>query len=215
MRKQDAEVIMRYLVGTATAKQADQAFLESLRDPRWMIRWFHEHHHRLGPVGEWVRGPALKVTEKLKDLAKIAAEAHEHERLTGKNPLTDQLTPKGWQQGQNELLLNVANDVASALFTHANPITDAQLVDNFCPGIAMCMRVMHSSLRNAVSKVPREPTSNDFVDAVHSMYAPYVDIFRGDRYMSPIIATHAAKYGTKVVAKLEDVPASIEWVLAT
>jgi hypothetical protein len=32
--------------------------------------------------------------------------------------------------------------------------------------------------------------------------------------MSPIISAHAAKYGTDVIARLEDVPAKIESALA-
>jgi hypothetical protein len=39
--------------------------------------------------------------------------------------------------------------------------------------------VMHSSLRNAIGNHARSPEPNDFVDAVHAMYAPYVDLFRG------------------------------------
>ncbi|MDR7098605.1 hypothetical protein J2X04_000952 [Lysobacter niabensis] len=214
MRREDAEVIMQYVVGKVSARRADQAFLESLRDPRWMMRWFREHHDRLGVVGDWVRGPARKLTTQMVSVAGAAARALQHERVTGKNPLGDQLTTLGWQRSQDELLLTVINRVALAVSTGASKFTDAGTVDNYCPGIAMCIRVTHSSLRNSIGNTAREPKPNDFVDAIHSMYAPYVDVFRGDRYMSPIVSLHASKYGTKVVAKLEEAPAAIESALA-
>src|SRR5690606_23560104 len=59
MRNQDMRVLWRYFIGQASSDEANAAFLESLRDPRWMIQWFAEHHGQLSPFIEWLRGPSV------------------------------------------------------------------------------------------------------------------------------------------------------------
>lgn len=44
MKLDNARVLARYVVGDATEIEATNAFLESLRDPHWMMLWFREHH---------------------------------------------------------------------------------------------------------------------------------------------------------------------------
>ena len=210
MRQQDAEVLMQYVLGKVSAERADQAFLESLRDPSWMMRWFHEHHGRLGTVGNWVREPARKLTGLLSDLAVLAAQALRHEERTGQMVIGDKLTAAGWKTAQDDLVLSVTNRVLAAGDPAAAPCADAKLADRFCPGLTTCIRAMHSSLRNSIGDGARQPAQSDFVDVVHAMYAPYVAFFRADRYMAPIVKAQAEKYGTVVVAKLDELPGRIE-----
>jgi hypothetical protein len=42
------------------------------------------------------------------------------------------------------------------------------------------------------------------------MYAPYVDVFRADRYMAPHIRKQVERRGVLVVSRLEDIPAQID-----
>ncbi|MBW8311125.1 MAG: hypothetical protein K0M64_03730 [Rhizobium sp.] len=86
--------------------------------------------------------------------------------------------------------------------------------NNCCPGISTTIRVMISSLRNSFSSMSRIPKESDFADAVHTMYAPYVTIFRTDRYMAPIVSKQVSAYGTHVVRRLLDLPDAIEEALA-
>ena len=46
MRPQDMEVIRNYVVEKATASDVEAAFLNSLRNPRWMARWFSKHYNK-------------------------------------------------------------------------------------------------------------------------------------------------------------------------
>ena len=55
-----------------------------------------------------------------------------------------------------------------------------------------------------------EPKKSDWVDSLHAMYAPYVDIFRTDSYMAPIVEAKVEKYGTTVVAKIGNLAEKIE-----
>lgn len=42
MRQDDARILARYAVGDAEKIEAERAFLASLQDPRWMMRWFEK-----------------------------------------------------------------------------------------------------------------------------------------------------------------------------
>lgn len=210
MRKEDSEVLMRYTIGKATEHQANEAFLESLRDPSWMMRWFYEHHDRLGVIGDWVRRPASDMVEVTVKLAEQAKLAMDYKDVTGLDVTGGMLSSSGWKSAQDNFLLNIANRILANKHPLATPCADADSIDRYCPGMAMCIRVTHSSMRNSIGDDARKPSKSDFVDAVHAMYAPYVDFFHSDRYMSPIIQKHSERYGTIVVPKLEDLPEQID-----
>ncbi len=50
MREEYARILERYAVGQATKIQAEEAFFESLRDPVWMMKWFHSHSKKCSPL---------------------------------------------------------------------------------------------------------------------------------------------------------------------
>jgi hypothetical protein len=187
MRPQDAKVLGRYVLGRATATEAQEAFLESLRDPRWMMRWFAAHHDRLTPVNEWLRGPSRNMTTRMKEMAAGAKELRRFEAIPGSKFSAEMLTSAGWRSAQDELLLNVANRLLAEFHPESLPIGSTDLVDRNCPGLSATIRSLHSALWDSVGGNPRTPQESDFVDAVHAMYAPYVTFFRADRYMSPHI----------------------------
>ena len=114
MRPDDARVLARFVVGDATAAEANAAFLETLRDPRW-------------------------------------------------------------------------------------------------PGLSVGVRSLLSAWRSSLTAMtPRAPKNSDFPDAVHAMYAPYVQIFRADAFMAPHIQKLTKRFGTAVVSKLEELPSTIQ-----
>lgn len=83
-------------------------------------------------------------------------------------------------------------------------------VDRLAPSLATCIRVLHSSTWNSAGTFGRQPKKSDWVDSLHAMYAPYVDIFRTDSYMAPIVQEKVKKYGTSVVAKIGNLAEKIE-----
>lgn len=214
MRRDHAEILKRYALGEVGAEKAEQAFLESLRDPAWMMRWFHENHERMSHIGEWLRGPARKIADQMVDVVDKAAQALRVEQLTGEKIISPTLSAQGWKSLQDDFVVKTINSIADKLDAGVQ-CPDAGTADQYCPGFSTCIRVMLSSLRNSIGNVTRPPEHSDFVDAVHAMYAPYVTLFRADRYMSPIVASHVEKYGTAVVRKLKDLPDKIQSVAST
>jgi hypothetical protein len=83
MRPEDAKTIASYVLGNATKADAERAFLESLRDPSWMMRWFWANSDKLTPVVEWLRGPAKSMTNAMRDMAEAAKKVRKLEFESG------------------------------------------------------------------------------------------------------------------------------------
>lgn len=217
MREQDAAVLAKYVAGRATAQEAENAFLESLRDPRWMLRWFHNHHDGLTPFSEWVRGPSKAVVEAIQkaghDAATLKAKCEQLRAFStelGIQSEAPRINAAAWLLQQEEVLTRVAQALIARMHGNSTDTFTAEAIDRLAPGLATCVRVLHSSAWNSVGETARNPKESDWVDSLHSMYAPYVDIFRTDSYMAPIVQSKSERYGTVVVAKLGKLAEQIE-----
>ncbi len=213
MRPQDAQVIANYLQGKATATEADGAFLQSLRDPRWMMRWFHEHSDRLGAIGNWARGPAENLTLGFSKMIDAGNLVIEMEQSHGVDSGVGFLSSARWHAQSEELTVSVVNRLLQSFHPGSPACNDARTINRYCPGISSLVRVALSSLRNSFGPTPRKLARSDFVDAMHAMYAPYCNVFRSDRYMAPIVAGEVEDYGTVVAGTLERVPSAIEGLI--
>lgn len=79
-----------------------------------------------------------------------------------------------------------------------------------CPGIAASVAVgVHAARRASEEVTPRPLEASDFGDAMHAIYAPYVDIYRADGFMADAVTKALKGRGTSVARRLADVPALI------
>lgn len=219
MREKDARVLRRYILGTATAHEAEVAFLASLRDPSWMMQWFERHANKLSHVSEWVRGPSRKVISDLKVVAESATNYNESVakllslgvETQGEGDAMRTLDATWWQAQQDKLITATARGIGKRLLgVEFDETLSASSVDAFAPGLSTAFRVMHISTWNSVGQQARNAKESDWVDALHSMYAPYVNIFRTDSYMAPIVQRVVKSHGTIVVSKLNQLEGAIE-----
>lgn len=216
MREQDARVLHGFVIGTATAREAEEAFLNSLRDPTWMIGWFAQHSEKLSPVIQWARRPAEAMSKSLMDVAEKATQLRE---LNRKISLANQSVFLGFdleakQQLRLNLLLNTGKRLADLMeLSLSNHSFEETCLSRNAVGLSVCITSAVDSMWNSLSATPRKPKDSDFIDVMHALYAPYVDVFRADGYMAPIIAKAAQRYGTKVVGKLTDLVGAIEKAL--
>lgn len=214
MRREDARMLARYAIGDATRIEAERAFLASLQDPRWMMQWFEKHHDRLVPFVEWARKPAKSLVESLKPLAEGAVRLHHGDDVAGTSVAAELFSSSRWGSWQDEVLLGVLAKIANLLGISLSSDLGAEAVDARCPGLSTGVRSLHSAWRSSVVRTPRQLRASDFVDALHAMYVPYVDVFRTDSFMAPIVSKFAARFDTLVVGKLVELPAAIERALA-
>lgn len=200
MRKRDAAVLKRYVLGTATRAQADQAFLESLRDPTFMSQWFIHNHSQLGAVVEWVRKPAQQLLascqQTLDDLNDQLTQLSKSERVEALKGVKGERWAKLKKQG----MLDMVNRLLGYFLPHAAKCEDASLIERYCPGLFVCINAFYTSFHKSLGENGRAPMASDFVDLIHALYIPYVSYFRADRYMCGVLQPLAKGFGTSVVA---------------
>lgn len=212
MRPEAARVLSRFAVGDATEQEATNAFLESLRDPRWMVKWFAQHHRQLSPFIQWTRGPAASMVDALSEMTKFAAELHRSDQDFGTTVAKDLIVDR-WLRSQDTLVSRIATRLATALLdVNVNQLAP-NAIDRVCPGLSVSIRGLHSAWATSITKTPRGPKPSDFLDAVHSMYAPYMDFFRADAFMSPLIAKQITNSNACVISKITDLPNAIRTAL--
>ena len=210
MRPQDARVLSRYVVGDATSAEATAALRESLRDPHWMMLWFEKHHAKLTPFIEWVRSPSVAMTKTLNEMAAHAASMRELDQALGTNFAEDSFSSARWAAMQEELLVRIATRLSQEFLGRSDLILESSIIDERCPGFSVGVRSLHSAWRSTTSATPRKGKLSDFPDALHAMYAPYVDVFRADSFMAPHIQKQSHKFGTTIVSKVGGLPRAIE-----
>jgi len=209
MKPESARILSRFVVGDATAAEATKAFQDSLRDPRWMMKWFEQHHDKLTPFIAWLRGPAQDVVEKLDELAKSIADARDK---LSPDAFAELFVVKQWQEWQDDMVVKIANRLA--VNTRTTKTLTTEQIDEYCPGLSVAVRSIHSAWRTVTLNRPRQAKLSDFPDAMHAAYAPYSDIYRADSFMAPYVANQASRYGTTVVPKLTALPQAIDGLLA-
>jgi hypothetical protein len=206
MRPADARTIWRYVAGLASREAADSAFLASLRDPRWMMRWFDANHSTLSPVVTWLRAPAHEFAENLTtSLQPLRAIAHEMRLHAASNILVPHLERRLtdlWAA----LPLQFINAALKAVLPDAPPLARTELRDSACPGLQVTAEAILGTVRDAVSRQPRPIADSDFGDVMHATYAPYVDVFRADGYMAQHIRRGLGNRKTVVVGDLRELP---------
>ena len=213
MRPEHAEVMGRYALGKATEKDFNEALMDSLRDPRWMMKWFTTQHALSSPIADVVRKPGRELGQAMRSLAEIAARwamtLHDAGLDTDPTGKRGEITLR-WQEMEERQLIAITQRLASWIGIELGEL-EARDVDTHCPGISTGIRSMYSSVWMNVGGGRREKISDSQpVDALHACYAPYVQVFRADRFMAPHIQKQVGSAGTIVVPRLSQLVETLE-----
>ena len=205
MRPEYAEVMSRYALGRASEKEFTEALMNSLVDPRWMMKWFTTQHALSSPIADMVRKPGRDLGQLMRKLASSSniwamtlRDAGLDSDPTGRNGAI----AKRWLAMQDQQLVNLLQRLADATELTLGSFTAAD-VDAYCPGLSAGVRALYSSVWENVGGSRKEPPSDSQpVDVLHAFYAPYVKVFRADRFMAPHIQKQVRRHGTVVVPRL-------------
>ncbi|WP_146749236.1 hypothetical protein [Paracidovorax anthurii] len=215
MDRAHADVFRCYALGEATQDEASEAMKASLRDPFRLMLWFSENPELAVPLVDLVRQPGKKLGAQMRQLVDLTEQLKSSIGDTG--PATSRWqelpmsTKRDWERRVSEQVLGVVHGVARQCDVQLNAAVNSKDVAQYCPGIDAALRSMMSSLWDNVGGSRRDlPSDSQFPDARHAMYAPYVDIFRADRFMAPHIRKQVQHHGTSVVAKLTELVPEIE-----
>lgn len=220
MHPKHADTIAQYCLGRVSEQQFNQALIESLRDPRWMMRWFATNHSLANPIAETVRQPGRELAEVMRKL--IAASMNHLEALSISYP--EEKYPMGpngtiareWAGFQERQIINIARTLTLKWFGAEDLTATINDIEANCPGLTTTIRSIYSSAWDNVGGGRKElPSDSQPVDALHAMYAPYIDVFRADRQMAPHIQKQVNRHKTIVVARLPQLIKVIEQRLSS
>ena len=202
MSSQCARLFERFVMGRCDKAALETAFLDTLRDTRYLMRWFAQHYEEMGPVVNWIRWPALEWKKNMETAVDTAKEFQKFEpRL---------LTQKHWKRVTD---ISFVSLVQQRLPMSNISEIDLPRLEVRCPGLSTFIRTFYASILNSIIG-HRHLQTSDFPDMLHAMYAPYVSVYRADDYMAPIIQKHVSRFGTTVVSKLWELPQQIRIKMA-
>ena len=213
MRPEYAEVMVRRALGRATEKEFSEALINSLTDPRWIMKWFTTQHSISSPIADLVRKPGREIGQLMRSLAEASARWACSLRDGGFD--ADPTRKNGeirsqWQEMEERQLMSLALRFARAQGIELGTYQVSD-VDTCCPGIAAGVRSLYSSVWANVGGGRREePSDSQPVDVLHAFYAPYVQVFRADRFMAPHIQKQVRNAGTVVVPRLSQLVETLE-----
>lgn len=205
MKPEYAEVMCLYALGQASSDDFNAALNNSLLDPKWMMKWFSSEYALSSPIAEFIRKPGRELGQLMQSLVDLATL--EAQTLTTPERNFDPLDKKGsvslrWKNSLNQQLVSVVKKIAQSKNLDAENKTPKEIID-LCPGISVGIQSLYSSAWTNVAGGRKEEISDSQpVDSLHAFYAPYVKIFRADKFMAPHIQKYAMSSGTIVVPKL-------------
>ena len=236
----EALIVAGFLQNGKNREQAEAAFLRALTDPRWLIKKLATSPTDLEAVTGWLRSKGNSVATTFAsctaELQRLRREEDESENvLTStikgfadidlRNTLLSSQSSRiqksansrsqFWQDSFLRVVNRLVDSIASEFNIHNNSALTQDEAFQRYPSISTLVAVMNHSWRNATELHPRQFRASDLGDAMHAIYAPYVDIFRADAFMAIPIQQATTRYGTKVVGNLRDLPAVIDAALSS
>ena len=198
MREDTAKVFLAFILGKASEGDAMDALLRTLRDPSYMMQWFESSHATLSPIFELVRRPAVEMHGALTELRE-AVEQFLRSKTEISNSLNEivsefgiappkllastDLISRDWAMSRFTQFVNRLGDQTLRDFKSCE---DPSIISRLCPGLwTMWALKVQITWDIAIEQGRKQPKTSDFVDVLHSMYAPYVRYFSADRYMAP------------------------------
>lgn len=206
IRPEHYVIVGEYLAGRATRQQADEALKASLRDPAWIVLYLTAKDVSQTKLSEVIRKPAEIAISKMADsLDRIIDQLASVQKTNPSFEVPDEFWQRAWSEQIRRIAHRLDNKARPLSATH-----DAKTISKRCPGLTCFFGVAFELMRRRILGGKRQLVRNDFQDAIHAVYAPYVDVFRADGTTASMLRSHTKHYGTLVVDRLKHLPDAIE-----
>jgi hypothetical protein len=143
------------------------------------------------------------VFESFRQLAE-SMRSTEHPSQVDDHPV---LSPSIWSKQVDSILERVVTLGCQKMLDVTTAQPKAKDIIIACPGLSLTVLSYMAVWRDPVLFARgKSPKQNAFVDSLHSLYAPYVDVFRSDQGMSHHARALLKGKGTVVVSTLRQLP---------
>jgi len=208
LKAEDVVVLMRYYAGHGTEEAAQVAYRRSLSDPKWILEWMYRDVDRSREFADWLRAPGEDLSRQLMRSVGLADDLR---ALSDSSIGREFLSNDAWRARIDDSMARVCTTIATKFLGHEGQVS-AKLIETKCPGTHAMLGTFYSAWRAAVEHNRKAPMRSDYGDALHAIYAPYVDVFRADSSMAPHVARHVSG-NICVVQKLRNLIPTIEQLL--
>jgi hypothetical protein len=191
------------------------AIHNSVSDLDFLCRWYLQNWHRSTQYSQSVRasGSELSVLLKISN-AEIKAL---HVDLVSKGVKSSELQ-KRMAVHAKELAEKVPQEMIDAL-TEGRVSSSSTVSPSLesTPSVYVFSKLLAQIFLSSVIAVKntRKARDSDLGDLVHSMYLPYVDIFRADGATASSLRNAQIGAGAKIVTSLDDLVAEVEAMIAS
>lgn len=215
LRPGSGQVFGRYMMGKAPERELRKALDAAFREPVLMIRWLHKNFESMGPALSFLRGPSTgfhsdmtNLRTWVSNLREMRPAEHFASSVAGIDEISsDDILIAALRQSQSIFGVPIPHT--------ADDSVDLDVLQSCAPGLLTALRTsIQVSLAGTTAGTPRKPLGSDFLDVFHTFYAPYVHVFRADRYMAPIVQKSLGTSATQVVGSITDVIPAIERLLS-
>jgi hypothetical protein len=210
------EKLGRYLAGNESRHSALQALKDSFSDLEWFSDWYAKRWDKASPFSETLRRAGNTLTKTMNDITERSGALYASQ-------MTDGIpVPKieGAMRRALEDALEQAPEKIARNFSAGLEIDPSQLVGKYSWTMTPAIRTMATVMFNVVRLTAflpggkRAPRSSDVGDVFHSLYIPFVDIFRADGFVSNAISDSKLPFATTIVGNLRQLLPAIERRLA-
>lgn len=191
-----SELALAVSIGAISEDDAALAAVYESRDIEFLLNSIKVRFELSSILSKSIREPSLGFCENIK---KVALEF----------AVLDKVGIE-WDEKFKNNLVNVVNNISKSMDANVQSILTLDSIKQHCPGLVTAIVSSCSSVIESLhGRNPRMPKTSDFTDSVHALYAPYVDFFRADRYMSIHIKNSCPCQTVSVVNNLLELPEMI------
>lgn len=198
-------LVIHYLTIGKSLAEAQAAYRRSLCDPLWILDWMYTDIERSQVFAAMIREPGQ---ELFKLMSAGLTTTDQMRSIALPSVAVDHLSKHTLSQQRIDSIQQIASTLAQKAIGYQAALTVDQLRDR-CPGLYAMLGTYFSAWHASVEHNRKAPTPSDYGDALHALYAPYVDVFRADSSMAEHVKKHV-RSSTTVVQKLKQLVPSIE-----
>ncbi len=203
-----AAAIRDYFLGRRTKFEVQEMIAYAVGNVRHFLLWFSADWDEVEPLTKWVRESGARHADRTAEQRKAIEKLFEMQRSAGDDD--EQIHAKARRE-MFRMRGSMIQSIAGGQFMESTPICEKDAMD-FMPGITTAAYLLLGIVERTMTPLstPRRATPSDLPDAIHSVYLPYVDIFRADDFVVSVLRSLDLPFDTTVVGKLEDIPTAIE-----